>query len=72
VVSLKFVRPDVAVVEVLTSVAGIQKLSPGTNSVTRGGSARLLQVIVKDGGEWKIAAYHNTDVKSDVPVPDPQ
>jgi len=73
VVSLKFVRPDVAVVEVLTPVAGIQKLSPGTNTDDKGRlRTRWLQVIVKDGGEWKIAAYHNTDVKSDVPVPDPQ
>jgi len=73
VVSLKFVRPDVAVVEVLTSVTGIQKLSPGTNTDDKGRlRTRLLQVIVKDGGEWKIVAYHNTDVKSDVPVPDPQ
>jgi len=73
VVSLKFVRPDVAVVEVLTSVTGIQKLSPGTNTDDKGRlRTRLLQVIVKDGGEWKIVAYHNTDVKSDVPAPDPQ
>jgi hypothetical protein len=28
IVSLKFVRPDVAVVEVLTSLTGFQKLSP--------------------------------------------
>jgi hypothetical protein len=27
---------------------------------------RLLQVLVKDDGEWKIAAYHNVDVKSGV------
>jgi hypothetical protein len=33
---------------------------------------RLLQVQVKDGGEWKIAAYHNVDVKSGVEVPEPQ
>ena len=73
VVSLKFARPDVAVVEVLTSVTGIQKLSPGTNTDDKGRlRTRLLQVIVEDGGEWKIVAYHNTDVKSDVPVPDPQ
>jgi hypothetical protein len=31
----------------------------------------LLQVMAKDGGGWKIVAYHNTDVKSDVPAPDP-
>ena len=73
VVSLKFVRPDVAVVEVLTSVTGIQKLSPGTNTDAKGRlRTRLLQVLVKDGGEWKIVAYHNTDVKPDVPAPDPQ
>lgn len=73
IVSLKFVSPDVAVVEVLTSVTGIQKLPPGTNTDDKGRlRTRLLQVMVKDGGEWKIAAYHNTDVKSDVPVPDPQ
>jgi hypothetical protein len=70
---LKFVRPDVAVVEVLTSVTGIQKLFSGTNADDKGRlRTRSLQVVVKDGGEWKIAAYHNTDVKPEVPVPDPQ
>ena len=73
IVSLKFVRPDVAVVEVLTSVTGIQKLFPGTNTDDKGRlRTRLLQVVVKDGGEWRITAYHNTDLKSGVPVPDPQ
>jgi hypothetical protein len=33
---------------------------------------RWLQVIVKDKDEWKIVAYHNTDVKADVPTPDPE
>jgi uncharacterized protein (TIGR02246 family) len=73
VVSIQFVRPDVAVVEVLTAVTGIQKLSPGTNTDEKGRlRTRLLQVLVKDGGEWKITDYHNTDVKADVPAPDPQ
>jgi uncharacterized protein (TIGR02246 family) len=73
IVSLKFVRPDVAVVEVLTSLTGFRKLSPGTNADGNGRlRTRLLQVIVKDRGEWKIVAYHNTDVKSDVPAPAPQ
>jgi len=72
IVSLKFVRRDVAVVEVLTSVTGIRKLFPGTNTDDKGRlRTRLLQVVVKDGGEWKITAYHNTDVKPGVPVPDP-
>jgi hypothetical protein len=73
VVSLKFVRPDVAVVETLTAVIGIQKPSPGMSLDTKGRlRSRLLQVMVKDGGEWKIVAFHNTDVRPDVPVPDPQ
>ena len=73
IVSLKFAQPDVAVVEVLTSVTGIQQLSPGTNTDAKGRlRTRLLQVMVKDGGEWKIVAYHNTDVKPDVSAPDPQ
>ncbi|MEQ1354746.1 MAG: SgcJ/EcaC family oxidoreductase [Candidatus Acidiferrum sp.] len=73
VVSLRFVRPDVAIVQTLTSVTGIQKLFPGTNTDDKGRlRSRLLQVMVKDGGEWRIVSYHNTDVKSGVPVPDPE
>jgi uncharacterized protein (TIGR02246 family) len=73
IVSLKFVRPDVAVVEVLTSVTGYQKLSAGTSADAKGRlRTRLLQVLVKEKGEWEIVAYHNTDVKSDVPAPEPQ
>jgi uncharacterized protein (TIGR02246 family) len=73
VVSIQFIRPDVAVAEVLTAVTGIQKLSPGTNTDEKGRlRTRLLQVLVKDRGEWKITDYHNTDVKADVPAPDPK
>jgi hypothetical protein len=39
---------------------------------SKGRLRKLLQVIVKDKGEWKIVAYHNTDVKADVPTPDPE
>ena len=73
VVSIQFVRPSVAVVEVLTAVTGIQKPPPGTNTDEKGRlRMRLLQVLVKDGGEWRITDYHNTDVKADVPAPNPQ
>src|ERR1022692_1704132 len=72
-ISLKFVRPDVAIVETLTAVIGVQKPLPGTSTDDKGRlRSRLLQVMVKDGGEWKIVAFHNTDVRADVPVPDPQ
>jgi hypothetical protein len=33
---------------------------------------RLLQVMVKQGGDWKITVHHNVDVKSGVTAPEPQ
>jgi hypothetical protein len=33
---------------------------------------RWLQVLVKDGGEWKIASYHNAEVKPWIFVPEPK
>jgi uncharacterized protein (TIGR02246 family) len=73
VVSLKFVRPDVAIVETLQTVTGFQKLLPGTSADAKGRlRTRLLQVLVKDGGAWKIAAYHNVDVKGGVAAPEPR
>jgi uncharacterized protein (TIGR02246 family) len=74
VVSLQLLRSDVAVVEVLTSVTGFQKLAPGLNTDKDGRRlrTRLLQVLVKDKGAWQIVAYHNVDVKSQTPVPDPE
>jgi hypothetical protein len=73
IVSLQFVRPDVAVVEVLTSVTGFQKVSLGRNADDQGRlRARLLQVVVKERRESKIVAYHNTDVQSDIPIPNSQ
>jgi hypothetical protein len=73
IVSLKFVRPNVAIVESLQTVSGFQKVLPGTSADAEGRlRTRLLQVLVKDGGEWKIAAYHNVDVKSGVEVPEPK
>jgi uncharacterized protein (TIGR02246 family) len=70
IVSLKFVRPDVAVVEVLTSVTGIPKLFPGTNTDDKGRlRTRLLQVVVKKGGEWKIAAIERfIELFGDAPI----
>ena len=73
IVSIKFVRPDVAIVETLQTITGEQKLLPGTSANAQGRlRTRLLQVLVKDGGEWKIAAYHNVDVKLGITVPEPK
>ena len=75
IVSLKFVRPDVAVVEVLTSVTGVvaAQLATGTTGDASGRlRTRLLQVVAKQGAEWKVVAYHNVDVKPGIPVPEPR
>ena len=75
IVSLRFIRPDVAIAETLTSVSGFSKAGPppGTQVDANGRlRTRLLQVLKKDGGEWKIVVYHNVDVKPGVPVPEPR
>ncbi len=72
IVSLKFNGPDVAVVETLTSLSGMSETAPGTATDSKGHlRTRLLQVVARRGGEWKIVAYHNVDVKPGVPVPEP-
>ena len=72
IVSLKFIGPDVAVVETLNSVSGMPETAPGTAPDSKGRlRTRLLQVVARQGGEWKIVAYHNVDVKPGVPVPEP-
>jgi uncharacterized protein (TIGR02246 family) len=73
IVSLKFVRPDVAIVETLETITGYQKLLPGTSADAMGClRTRLLQVLVKNGAGWEIASYHNVDVKPGTIVPEPQ
>ncbi len=75
VVSLKFVRPDTAVVETLTWISGFSPSGPppGTHTDAKGRlRTRLLQVMVKDAEGWKTAAYHNVDVKPTVTTPEPQ
>ena len=73
VVALRFVGRDVAVVETLNAVTGMPATSPGTNADDKGRlRTRLLQVVAKQAGEWKIVAYHNVDVKPGVAVPEPK
>ena len=75
VVSLRFVRPETAVVETLTWISGFSPSGPppGTHADAKGRlRTRLLQVMVKDAGGWKIAVYHNVDVKPTVTAPEPQ
>jgi len=57
---LRFIRRDVAVVDVVTTVAGAQIRPPGVD-VGADGTLRssLLMLLTKERGRWEIAAYHN-------------
>jgi uncharacterized protein (TIGR02246 family) len=75
VVSLRFVRPDVAVVDTLTWVSGFPNAGPPpvVHADTKGRlRTRLLQVFVKDGDDWKISVYHNVDIKPGIESPEPK
>ena len=62
---VRFLRPDVAIVEIDTEVSGFRKLPPvvyvDSEKVLR---TRLQQVMAKAGTEWMVAAFHNVDVKT--------
>jgi len=75
IVSLRFVRPDVAIVDALTWVSGFSQSGPPPDTHTDAKArlrTRLLQVLVKDGGEWKISVYHNVDIKPTITSPEPK
>jgi uncharacterized protein (TIGR02246 family) len=73
IVSLKFIRPDIAIVETLTAVVGIAPGAPGLTRDDKGRlRTRLLQILAKENGVWKIVSYHNVDVKPGIPIPDPK
>jgi hypothetical protein len=53
-------------------VSGISEPRPGMTLDAKGRlRTRLLQVVARQNGEWKVVAYHNVDVKPGIPVPDP-
>ena len=73
VVSLKFIKPDLAIVETVTTVAGAPHAPPGvTRDSKRRIRTRLMQVAMKSAGAWTIVAYHNVDVKPGISFPYPR
>mgnify|MGYP001061620716 FL=1 len=61
---IAFPLPDTAIVDCDTDMISYQRLPPGVNAAADGVlHTRLLQVLVKIGDQWWIAAYHNVDVK---------
>ncbi len=62
---IRFLRADIAVVDIDTEVSGFRKLPPvvyvDAEKVLR---TRLQQVMVKTGTDWMVAAFHNVDIKT--------
>ena len=63
--SIRFVRPDVALVALTTEMTGFQALPPGVTASADGAlRTSMLQVMVKKNNDWWVAAFHNVDVKT--------
>jgi uncharacterized protein (TIGR02246 family) len=62
---IRFLKPDVALVDIDADVSRFHKAPPAVyvdaEKVIR---TRLLQVMVKSGGDWTIASFHAVDVKT--------
>lgn len=62
---IRFLKPDVALVEIDAEVSRFHKAPPAVfvdaEKVIR---TRLLQVMVKSGSEWTISSFHGVDVKT--------
>jgi uncharacterized protein (TIGR02246 family) len=73
VVSLRFLKGDVAICETLTWVSNFKNDPPPDLHLDVKGRlrTRLLQVMEKRGGEWQTVVYHNVDIKATVDSPEP-
>ncbi len=61
---IRFVRRDVAIVDIDTELSELRGTPPGVKVGADGRIwTRLQEVLVKDRGEWRITSYHNVDVK---------
>jgi uncharacterized protein (TIGR02246 family) len=64
VTHIRFVRPDVAIVDLATEVGNLSGAPPGIRPKANGRIlTRLQQVFAKNNGVWQVESYHNVDVK---------
>ncbi len=60
---IKFLRPDVAVVDIDGTLNGANRLPPGLKAGADGAlHVKLQEVMTKEKGKWWIAAFHNVAV----------
>lgn len=61
---IALVRADVAIVDTLTSVTDAAALPPGVEAGDGVLRTRLEQVMVREGGVWRVASFHNVVVNA--------
>ena len=66
---IRFVTPDVAIVDIDNEVRGVKSMPPGIVVPPDGVvKTQLMEVFVRRGGQWLIEAYHNVDLKPSPPA----
>lgn len=62
---IRFLTPDVALVDIDNEVRGVKSMPEGIR-VPADGVVRtqLMEVFARRGEDWRIEAYHNVDVKA--------
>jgi len=61
---IRFVTPDVAIVDIDNEVRGVRAMPEGIAAPPDGiMRTQLMEVFVRDDDRWWVAAYHNVDVK---------
>lgn len=61
---IRFVTPDVAIVDIDNELRGIEAMPPGLPGPPDGVlKTQLMQVFVRRDGQWWVEAYHNVDTK---------
>ncbi len=66
---IRFVTPDVAIVDIDNELRGVKSMPAGIAVPPDGVlKTQLMEVFVRRAGEWWIEAYHNVDVKPSAPM----
>ena len=61
---IRFVTPDVAIVDIDNEVHGVRAMPPGIAVPADGVvKTQLMEVFARRDGQWWVEAYHNVDVK---------
>ncbi len=67
ITKLVFVRPDVAIADVYTVISKLEGRAPPGLALSKDGTlkTRLQEIFVRKSGVWRVASYHNVDIKGE-------